>query len=294
MHTLRVCQFNVLAPSARICAPLDQVPWRTRHSAICDTILSLRPELCTLQEFDFHPDTPGFAELYQERLGALYQVHLKKRTGTKTDGLGLLVRRGCFEEVDVRDVDLEPGFCDRVLMLAAMRHAGTGRRVVLGNTHLTVAHAGNDHDIPMCRPLQMKQVLAALAEMRGEGPVLCLCCGDLNADHLETEAPGNGHTAQEAARPVTMAFEDGFQSALHQVLGEQCRPVSHTCKYAQDGCCDYVLYQEAHGVTLQSAALHPAELSPEQPWSDQTGWGQDATLSDHRPLVVDFELSALE
>eukprot|EP00656_Telonema_subtile_P029746 TRINITY_DN32830_c0_g1_i1.p1 TRINITY_DN32830_c0_g1~~TRINITY_DN32830_c0_g1_i1.p1 ORF type:complete len:295 (-),score=52.75 TRINITY_DN32830_c0_g1_i1:42-926(-) len=290
MHTLRVCQFNVLAPSARICKPLDRTPWRDRHTAICHTILGLSPALCTIQEFDF--ETSAFRALYSELLGEQYELHTKQRPGGKQEGLAVLLRRGCWAEVSVDAVELEPRSCDRVAILVTMRHVATGRGVSLANTHLTVAHASNGRDIPMCRPRQMEQVLCELAA-RQQGGGVCLCCADLNADHLETADPGGGHTAADCARPIRMAFEAGFESALHQVLPEGSRPMSHTCSYAQDGCCDYVLYEPTAGLELQAAFLHPESVPQDQPWSAEDGWGPGATLSDHRPLVVDFQITEI-
>eukprot|EP00729_Bicosta_minor_P007092 gene7092-2774_t len=57
---LRILNFNVLAPSARICKPLDKIDWRERHGNICDLILELTPDIAALQEFCFA--TPGRAD----------------------------------------------------------------------------------------------------------------------------------------------------------------------------------------------------------------------------------------
>ena len=74
----------------------------------------------TAQEFDF--DTPGFAELYEQRLGGEFEIHTKQRTGGKGDGLALLVRRVDFDEVSVHELELEPRSCDRVALLVRLRH----------------------------------------------------------------------------------------------------------------------------------------------------------------------------
>lgn len=292
---LRVCQFNVLAPSARICPPLNTVPWRERHAAICGVLSRLGADVVCLQEFDFASETEGFAALYESSLGGEFSLHLKQRTGFKDEGLALLLRRGAFLDVEVRALELEPRFCDRVALVASMRHAATGRRLLLANTHLTVAHAHNDHDIPMCRPLQMQQVLDALSPAAPEDAVII--CADMNCDHLETEPPRkrgggeSGYSAADVSRPVCMAFERGFESALH-ALNPGARPVSHTCSYAQDGCADYVLFRPSPALDLARAFLHPEHLPVDASWSSRDGWGPDpgATLSDHRPLVADFRL----
>ena len=74
----------------------------------------------TAQEFDF--GTPGFAELYEQRLGGEFEIHTKRRTGSKDDGLALLVRRAGFDEVSVHELELEPRSCDRVALLVRLRH----------------------------------------------------------------------------------------------------------------------------------------------------------------------------
>ena len=234
---LRLYQFNCLAPSLRICKPLSDIPWAARHSAACDNIESLRPDIVALQEFDFVQ--PGFAELYAKRLSD-FTPYLKRRTGNKSEGVALFVRNRQFEDVEVQEMDLEPASCDRVALVARMRHLASGRRLVVLTSHLTVAHASNGHDIPHCRPLQMKQLLEQLQGAEPDDVVII--AADMNCDHLEPEPPPNdyGYTVDDVAQPVHMAFLAGFSSALHSALGPGCRPISHTCSYAQDGCADYV------------------------------------------------------
>ena len=158
---LRVLQFNVLAPSARICKPLDGIPWQVRHAEICQVILGLGPDVICLQEFCFV--TPGFADLYLQLLGSIYHCYQKKRTGYKPEGLAILVRKAAFDDVQIETVDLEPSFCDRVAMFVTMSHRDSGQRMLVCTTHLTVAHASNSHDIPSCRPMQCQQVLERLS-----------------------------------------------------------------------------------------------------------------------------------
>lgn len=290
---LRVCQFNVLAPSLRICAPLDTIPWQQRHAAICDELLRLDPDVICLQEFDFAPSTKGFAELYQARLGSAYEFHLKKRTRGKPEGLAMLLRKCAFEDIAVQALELEPRFCDRVAQVATMRHRTSGLQLFVANTHLTVAHASNNHDIPFARPLQMEQVMNAILGAQSDS--LVFLCADMNCDHLETEDPiskglAPQYTAADVSQPVAMAFQEGLVSALHSVLSG-ARPVSHTSSYSQDGCADYIFFRPQADLDLDGAFLHPAEVHPDMQWSAITGWGDLAsTLSDHRPLLADFRL----
>lgn len=242
------------------------------------------------------------------------------------------MRREEFSDVVVEGLELRPRGCDRVAMVARMCHSRSGRRIAVLNTHLTVAHASNDYDIPHHRPLQMQQVLAAAERLLQEGQGLedgsangtaVFIGADLNSDHLEDLPPASpyGYTPADVSRPVHMALEVGFRSALHDALSSSAvaalgptdaeaamitgdgdasreggggtaaavRPVSHTCSYAQDGCVDYVLAQGA-GVRLAGAFLHPRSLRPDTSWSQVVGWGggDDGLLSDHRPLVADY------
>lgn len=290
MLPLRLCQFNVLAPSARICQPLDQIPWQSRHTKISDMILRLQPDIVCLQEFDFSTKTEGFELLYREKLGTLFSLHLKQRTGNKVEGLALLLRKDAFETTDVTMLNLMPDFCDRVAILARILHQPTGRRIVVCNTHLTVAHATNNHDIPMARPLQMEQVLKVVDG--AEPDEIVYICADMNCDHLEKDPPkGDKYTAADVYRPVTMAFDQGFQSALH-TAHPGIRPISHTCSYAQDGCVDYIFFRPSEDLELKMACLLPENVPLDRDWDSNTGWAEDpnATMSDHRPLVADFNV----
>lgn len=292
---IRLVQFNILAPSARICAPLDQIPWKSRHKTVCDAILVLQPAIVSLQEFDFCPSTLGFLELYTEILGEKYELHTKQRTGKKLDGLALLLRRGEFEEVDIQRIDLEPSSCDRVCIYATMKHKSSARQIAVINTHLTVAHTSNGYDIPLNRPRQMEQVLGIAADVAPCEADLVFILGDLNCDHLESEDPGGGYHPSDLSKPVQMAFEKGFRSALHSHLLES-RPISHVCSYARDGCCDYILWR-GEKIDLGSSWLYPKGIPVDATWDTNKGWGEGeeaGLLSDHRPVVADFLLQSTQ
>lgn len=284
---LRLCEFNVLAPSARICAPLDRVPWRQRHEGICDFLEAQEFDIICLQEFDFARETQGFRELYEGRLGRKFSFHCKQRTRGKPEGLAMLVNKDNMEEICIENLDLEPDFANRVAQVARLRHRASGQEVVVAHTHLTVAHASNKHDIPFCRPLQMKQVLQKLLDL-GNSAAAVFVCADMNSDHLETGMSGP-YTAKEVSRPVSMALEEGLSSALHQ-MHPGARPITHTSSYAQDGCVDYIFFRPSPEVELVSSELYPPTVPIDQPWSRENGWGDAVTLSDHRPLLAEFLL----
>ncbi|CAK9050533.1 unnamed protein product [Durusdinium trenchii] len=233
---------------------------KERHSAICDCLLQLGADVICLQEFDFAAETPGFGVLCFAVLQLLVDF---VGTGGKNEGLALLIRRAAFKDIEVQCEDLEPDFCDRVAMYAKITHVESGCRILVANTHLTVAHASNSHDIPFCRPRQMEQVLRRLLSAPCCDAVFI--CADMNSDHLERE-PSGAYPPELVNRPVTMAFESGFVSALH-TKHPGVRPISHTCSYAQDGCADYVLYQSNARLQLRDAFLHPSNLPLDVSWS---------------------------
>eukprot|EP00039_Didymoeca_costata_P020942 m.342898 g.342898 ORF g.342898 m.342898 type:complete len:425 (-) comp22005_c0_seq1:223-1497(-) len=312
-RTLRVVNFNVLAPSARLCKPFDTKPWLQRHQAICDTLKGLNPDVVCIQEFDFHPKTTArvegsptelsFKSLYEANFGDRFHLHALKRTGDKPEGVGMLIRKERFEDVTVTDYDLRPRTCNRVAQIARMRDKYSGRTIVLGNTHLTVAHV-NNYDIPKNRPMQMQQVLDYMNANTDRGNELLLVCADMNCDHLETEPPQRqegapNFTTFDVSKPVHMAFEDGYSSLYHKCNPEIKRPISHTSSYTQDGCCDYIFCKDLMkkdgqklGAQYKDAFLYPAEIHPEHAWDPYTGWSHSLdwsiTMSDHRPLVVDL------
>jgi len=262
-------------------------------------LLTICPHIACLQEFEFDPRiAQEFAGLYEEYLSNDYVRYDLPRTGAKSEGLALLLKKNAFDDVRVRDIELMPQYCDRVAQVASMRHVASGRVLRVVNTHLTVAHASNDRDIPQNRPLQMSQVLELVQE---DSPECLFICADMNSDHLETQNPATGKVdrwgrsgsraflASEVSKPVQMAFDAGFQSALH-VVHSTLRPISHTSSYAQDGCVDYVLFQ-GDAVLLHDAYLHPKDLPMDTVWNEKLGWGTlSSTFSDHRPLIADFQV----
>merc|ERR1712107_98824 len=117
-------------------------------------------------------------------------------------------------------------------------------------------------------------------------------CADMNSDHL-AKKPSGPYMPQAVSRPVHMAFEQGYTSALHH-MHPRAFPISHTCSYAQDGCVDYVLFRDSPLVKVVQAYLYPEILPPDTEWCPTTGWGENEadTISDHRPLFVDFTIQA--
>jgi endonuclease/exonuclease/phosphatase family metal-dependent hydrolase len=288
MVPLRLVQFNILAPSARICKPLDQVPWRKRHGAICDSLSALAADVILLQEYDFSPSTAGFHALYVERLGRDFDVHLLKRTGRKVDGLALFVRRSAFRDVEVEEVELEPRYCDRVALVARMTHVESGQPVVVSNTHLTVAHASNGHDIPLARPQQMEQLLARVAGSRAQAAsaagvdsdnVLVLLCGDMNCDHLEDEPPEPcgqyRYTVEQVSEPVHACFRAGYVSALHEVLGREDARCGSGASGGASGGGGAAAAAAAAAAPGASHAKSQTQCKPTRPCSHTCSYAQD-------------------
>ena len=53
---LRVVTFNVLAPSLRVCEPLNKLPWKDRQRDCCAAIHEIDADIVALQEWDFYTD----------------------------------------------------------------------------------------------------------------------------------------------------------------------------------------------------------------------------------------------
>jgi len=257
-------------------------------------ILQLQPDVICLQEFCFK--TQGFLELYEELLGERFSMNLLKRTRSKPEGIAILTKKGVFEQLTFDEVKLEPYFCDRVAIVMTALHIESGHRISVANTHLTVAHVTNDHDVPMCRPRQIEQVLEIMSLKSPE--VLPFICADMNSDHWETCPPkDSAYTCEEISKPVHDVLRSGYVSALHETIEETARPISHVSSYSQDGCVDYCFYRPNEVLTLSQAFLYPECLPFDEPWDPATGWagGMDRpVLSDHRPLIVDFVIMKRE
>ena len=308
-NLLRIIQFNILAPSARICAPLDKIAWKDRHTEICRMILELLPDIVCLQEFCFV--TPEFSSLYNKMLCPLYSPYLKRRTGGKPEGIAIFIRSQAFCDTSVEYSELEPDHCNRVAIFFRAKHIASGRQIVVATTHLTVAHL-NSYDVLVNRPKQSDQVLKQLerlssAQCSSSQAPLVFLCADMNCDHLETFCPKNDYniSAADVSAPVVQVLKHGYSSAFHESLNANLaslqgkaaipieRPISHVSSYSQDGCVDYVFFRSNPSLQLSSAYLYPASISPSAPWSDQVGWAAPGRLplSDHRPLVADFHVS---
>lgn len=327
---LRVVTFNVLAPSLRVCEPLNKLPWKDRQRDCCAAIHEIDADIVALQEWDFYTD--GFSDLYMESFKNKYEIFTCPRPGGKKEGLGLMLRKDCFEGIMIDRLPLLPLSCHRAAIMARMRHVESGRLVSVLNTHLTVAHTGNTWDIPKNRPLQMEQILNFIFAMTPENTVKLLC-GDLNADHLEIFPPKQSegcpaYTVEQVAAPLHMAFEAGFSSALDDSPDRgEGRAISHVSSYGtgHDGCVDYIFYnsrgrkgkiedpyivqqkkdaqndrtdktskaQKNTVISLLDAHLYPRNISASTPWSTKTAWGGGVKgmLSDHRPVVADFALA---
>ena len=167
----------------------------------------------------------------------------------------------------------------------------SGQSLAVANTHLTVAHVTNDHDVPMCRPKQIEQILEIMSQ-KSPDDVLSFICADMNSDHRETYPPeGSEFTCEEISKPVHDVFRRGYVSALHEKITKTARPISHVSSYSQDGCVEYCFFRPDEALTLSQAYLYPECLPVDQPWNSATGWAggiDQPVLSDHRPLIVDF------
>jgi Endonuclease/Exonuclease/phosphatase family len=112
--------------------------WETRKQRLLLCILSLRPDALCLQEVDAAAYNEWFAPELQ-RHG--YTGHYLQRGGDKADGCAIFVKKDVFEVVQCIEVPLlVPQHVvldkDNVCLVLVIKHAATGRRIVLVNLHL--------------------------------------------------------------------------------------------------------------------------------------------------------------
>jgi protein angel len=112
--------------------------WETRKQRLLACILSLSPCALCLQEVDAAAYTEWFAPELQKHG---YCGHYLQRGGDKADGCAVFVKKAVFEIVTCIELPLlVPQHAvldkDNVCLVLVIRHAATGRRIVLGNLHL--------------------------------------------------------------------------------------------------------------------------------------------------------------
>ena len=171
--------------------------WKQRKSQILSEILSLSPDILTLQQVDHFGD---FLEpaLKQQGLAGLWQP--KKAApgifqGGYSDGVALFWKSEIFRLVSSESayVELEKF----PYILAVLEHMRSRKKFIAISVHLK---AGNDADSRTRRLKQMSRLLAIIERKRNEiEPSGLFVAGDLNAEEGELDLGlfGNAHSQVE-------------------------------------------------------------------------------------------------
>ena len=172
-------------------------------------------DIICLQEFWFDP---AYNEIFRSALGETYDFHTVQRTGGKTDGVAVLLRRGKWDMLSSLGLSLSP-VGDRVALIMHLQSrngasgVAPGEDMILVNTHLAFPHNVMDRANQMS---QIKTITKAVEELvRGSGlPAMTprVVVGDLNVEGTDP-----------VCRHLGM---NGFRSAFASLHREQ-RVITH-------------------------------------------------------------------
>lgn len=172
-------------------------------------------DIICLQEFWFDPE---YEAIFRSALGDSFDFHTVKRTGGKSDGVAVLLRRGKWDVQSSLGLSLSP-VGDRVALIMHLRSrqglemGGAGEDMILVNTHLAFPHSAFDRANQMS---QIEVVTGAVEEaVRGAGlPTMTprVVVGDLNVEGTDQVCRHLG--------------ANGFRSAFASLHREQ-RVITH-------------------------------------------------------------------
>ncbi|CAM9517484.1 unnamed protein product [Sphacelaria rigidula] len=270
-------------------------------------------DVICLQEFWFEPT---YEAIFRSALGDDYNFHTLQRTGSKADGVAVLLRRGKFEVRASHGLSLS-SVGDRVALVMHLRTANPGPEhsmgesglaapgtsvwggggagfegddLVLVNTHLAFPHGAMDRVNQMSQIRTVTDAVEGLVRDAGL-PTMTprVVVGDLNVE-----------SSDAVCRHL---FDTGFRSAFTSLHREQ-RVVTHRNHRGEEVMVDHV-FVKAPGfaarrrgaaestmadvpglvphmredVVVEEATLLPSGIAGDV-WSPRFG------LSDHRPLTV--------
>eukprot|EP00730_Choanoeca_flexa_P014546 TRINITY_DN6399_c0_g1_i2.p1 TRINITY_DN6399_c0_g1~~TRINITY_DN6399_c0_g1_i2.p1 ORF type:complete len:310 (+),score=32.35 TRINITY_DN6399_c0_g1_i2:72-1001(+) len=267
---LRLATFNVLAPChKRVGRGLRESAFDTicmdRQQQIIQLTLKYAPTIFCLQEFWF--DT-AVRELYRQQLHSNYATISLKRPGRRQDGLlmGYNPRLATLHRQDY--VTHEQA--GRVSLLAhftvALRHAAP-MDVIVANTHLNFPHREAEEPV---REGQARELLTAVASF-GQGIENVLLMGDFNGT-LDSS-------------PCQIIQNDGYASSYGLVHAHEPH-VTHRNHLGEQVGVDFIFTKGLARYQPWAATVLPEHASDE-------AWPQGFTLSDHRPVLVDFKAAPL-
>jgi len=320
---LRVLTYNMLAPcyfrlrTARGETRLESdfpVLYVERLRKIAAALLRLKADVLLLQEV--WVGNKQYMQDMEALLGHMYTIHTCKRPRHKQDGVAILVTKfplanGSTPRV-VKTTCMEYGLAgQRVALIANLQLEVDGRRspLYLCNTHLTFPH--HSFDIAM-RLTQARKLISWLRQLKERDPSgIFILGGDFN-----------GHNDN-----VTKALQKAnFVSSFAAVNGHEVR-ISHSSHRKDQVGVDYLwtIRQASEAPTRLSptySALIPVAVSDDRPMvrpvyqvpTERSNIGREmkmslspvsvpsaplsmsdwCQLSDHRPLLTEFDITAIK
>lgn len=177
----------------------------------------LSSDIICLQEFWFDP---SYETIFRSALGEAYEFHTLKRTGGKSDGVAVLLRRGKWDVRSSLGMSLSP-VGDRVALVMHLRSQdGTSQAVgggeedmILVNTHLAFPHTSFDRANQMAQIEVVTDTVEGFVRNSGL-PTMTprVVVGDLNVEETDPVCRHLG--------------SNGFRSAFASLHREQ-RVITH-------------------------------------------------------------------
>jgi len=279
-----------------------------RAKKLCDFISAdlHRSDVICLQEYWFEP---AFQEIFSRTLGSHYIFYGAQRTGQKSDGLALLLKKDKFVVNGSRVCRLsEVG--NRIAVLLQLQVSPASPPFLVLNTHLTFPHTAFDRKIQF---IQMRNILRLAEEYSSEmqlpinTPKIIL--GDFNVeedDPVFKYLKDRGFRSTRAGthkyithhnhreRPVSVdhifiSSPDFHEEKSNQALvatdssgvsGLERFAASRETQQSRNS----LLGSRTYNVDSLSSVVNPAHL-------DSTCWPTCFEISDHRPYSARLKFS---
>lgn len=147
-------------------------------------------DIICLQEFWLDP---AYESIFRSALADTYDFHTVKRTGSKSDGVAVLLRKGKWDVRSSLGLSLSP-IGDRVALVMHLRSrdegaiegATTGEDMILVNTHLAFPHSALDRVNQMAQIQMVTDTVEGVVRNAGL-PTMTprVVVGDLNVEETD-------------------------------------------------------------------------------------------------------------
>eukprot|EP00045_Choanoeca_perplexa_P003705 m.32747 g.32747 ORF g.32747 m.32747 type:complete len:310 (+) comp12183_c0_seq1:33-962(+) len=265
---LRFATFNVLAPChKRLVHGRRESAFDTicleRQRQIARLTMKYAPTVFCLQEYWFDSTV---RELYQHEFRDLYRTLALKRPGHRQDGLLLAYNpKHVTMHAHSNVIHKEAGRVSLLAHLTAKLPQAPAVDLIVANTHLNFPHSEADEPV---RQLQTQQLMEAIADFQQQQQVdNVMLLGDFNG-RLDSQ-------------PCQFVQQQGYASGYGLVHTQEPH-VTHRNHLGEQVSVDFIFTNKLPGFTPWAATVLPEHASDE-------AWPQGFTLSDHRPVVVDFK-----